>query len=278
MYNKIKGEKLENPEKFSPKDKKLFGLAMVFLVLCFITLINFSSEPLELVYLIASFIISSFLVSLGVITGFFKYESPKYTKGIFVLLGCFAFSLTILYLFFFNMEKEILLKIATGFSLLGNFWYFLKVRAGLIIELDELKRISLRELKKMVGEKKVYRHLGLQAKSEDNFDRALYIQDVSYLKNMGSGHYIISNSKETYIKSVKIVGGDCVESTPLSQFKQGQTYKLLAADPYEISEGTPQGIYKSKYSKFLVLETPGGLLLCVVIDSWVMFLQILKSA
>ncbi|MCR4327288.1 MAG: hypothetical protein NUV46_01780 [Nanoarchaeota archaeon] len=268
---------MENLKKFSFHERRFFGFATAILV-CFlflsIMLINSSSnEPLELSYLILILLTVAFFVSLGVATGFFKYESKKYTKGIFPLLGCYAVTLMISYRYFSETQKETLLQIATAISILSTLIYFLKVRRDSNKKI-ELKEISFEELQKITAGKKLYWHGACSAESKEDF--LMSLEEEHNFQNLDGNHYVFSESKEHYVENVEIVHGNCVVHTPLVKFNQGENYSFLVGDPYEIS-GTVEGIFYSGGNKYIVIKTSfNDFLLARVEEEEVCYMQIFE--
>ncbi|MCR4327289.1 MAG: hypothetical protein NUV46_01785 [Nanoarchaeota archaeon] len=196
---------------------------------------------------------------------------PKKEEGFLYWSGCVTVGMTgqvIICLLFLDPASSILLFLV-GILLLifGAFQEFSNPK--------KLKKISLKELREMANGKKLYWHEGLFVKSKENF--LLKLRKEYLLQNMNGAHYILCESKEHYVNNVKIVPGNCAESTPLVKFNQGETYKLLAGDPYQI-RGTVGGIFSSGENRYLVIKTSFGefLLARVGDDEKVEHLQILE--
>lgn len=122
-----------------------------------------------------------------------------------------------------------------------------------------------------------HQHNYASATSKKDFFKSLVRIKFSDLKRYDCPHFVISSSKRDYISKSKIIHSpDCAKHTPLREFRQGTSYRLLAGDPYELN-GMVRGIYWAQYYSYLVVEVGwGDFLLCQIINNSVHYLQILE--
>lgn len=278
-------EKLEL-KSFTKKDRINFGL---FSLVCLAILVPFSFRPdafhseiyRVILYLVIGLDVSSFIFSIGVASEFLKYESVNYFFYFWIQTLFFIFLAVITYTLPFKSE-ELLLSIVNGLSVILAVLYFLKVRADLIIESGELKKISLRELKKMVKGKKRYWYSAEAATfTRNDFFYGMRTEENLYLSPWEC-HYVFSNSEGEYLNQLIFPHSSCVSHTHINKFKQGETYYLLIGCSYKLPLGKVMGIHKSKWVhgkrswEYLVFETKSGFLLAGIVDGKVQRVQILS--